>query len=266
MLQNKIQTLMKGFSKNFNDMEIIALSFAIFIVSTIPFLNHFQKKNNYHEEYFKETYCYVIDNKDFIKNSLLKSSLKLNQLQTEALKITQTPRKVEKEKIPEILKKVAMQSFYSDISNFFPNILPVHKRFSKIASTFGNRKHPILVSSRIHEGVDFDAPFGSEVYAAAAGKVEFSGKMNGYGKVIYINHAAPFQTRYAHLSKCFVKKGEIVKKGDLIGKVGNTGLSTTAHLHYEIRKNEIPQNPILYFNGHISIFFFVKMLKSEKIK
>ncbi|WAM31750.1 peptidoglycan DD-metalloendopeptidase family protein [Caldicellulosiruptor naganoensis] len=97
-----------------------------------------------------------------------------------------------------------------------------------------------------HEGIDIAMPWGSNVYAADGGVVEFTGWSGGYGKLIIINHQNGYQTYYGHLSKILVSPGQKVAKGQLIAKSGSTGRSTGPHLHFEVRKNGVPQNPLRY--------------------
>lgn len=118
-------------------------------------------------------------------------------------------------------------------------------KYSGISSPFGNRFHPVLKRYILHTGVDLVAKY-IPVRASKEGVVSFAGYMNGYGKIIIIKHANNFETRYAHLSVISTKVGEKVNKGELIGKSGNSGRSTGPHLHFEIRKNGVPQNPMKY--------------------
>jgi len=120
-----------------------------------------------------------------------------------------------------------------------------------MTSKFGPRKHPILKTVRLHAGVDWAAPTGTPVYAAAAGKVQFSGDGKGYGNLLIIGHTNGLETRYAHLNKFAAngKAGNNVQAGDLIGYVGTTGRSTGPHLHFEVRKDGKPVDPIPYMSG-----------------
>ena len=100
----------------------------------------------------------------------------------------------------------------------------------------------------MHTGIDFTAPIGTPIYATGDGGVErLKNKMTGYGKVVIINHGFGYESLYAHMSKIIVKPGEKVKRGQIIGYVGNTGRSTGPHVHYEIRKNGKPINPVHFF-------------------
>jgi len=130
-----------------------------------------------------------------------------------------------------------------------PAIQPVpNKDLKRIASGFGYRIHPIYKTLRMHTGIDFSAPIGTPIYASGDGVVEhLKSKMTGYGKVMIIDHGYGYESLYAHMNKILVKPGDKVKRGQLIGYVGNTGRSTGPHLHYEVRKNGKPVNPVHYF-------------------
>ncbi len=119
--------------------------------------------------------------------------------------------------------------------------------WSRISSRFGFRRHPILKTKRFHDGFDMVAPFGSPVYASESGVVTFAGVSGGYGNMVEIRHKS-ITTRYGHLSKISVEVGQSVKKKNLIGRVGSTGLSTGPHLHFEVRRNSDGQlqNPRKY--------------------
>ena len=238
--------------------ELIVFVSFLSLLALSPLLYFLFYTNEYHEEYFAEDFCYVIDDKTLINNALTKAltTLKIsqsadNKIVTSKLESKNfTPYIYTKQKdLKRILTSLSKKRASENVASYFPDFLPVDKKYSKIASPFGNRKHPILRGSRIHEGVDFDSPHGVNVYASGTGVVTEAGTMSGYGKVIIIKHTASFETRYAHLSKILIKKGQLVNKGDFIGNVGNTGLSTTSHLHFEIRKNGIATNPNLFLNS-----------------
>lgn len=118
--------------------------------------------------------------------------------------------------------------------------------YSTITSSYGMRYHPILKVRKLHSGMDIGAPSGANIVAADAGKVIYSGWMTGYGNVVVIDHGAGMSTMYAHQSRILVSKGQTVSKGQIIGKVGSTGWSTGAHLHFEVRVNGSPVNPAGY--------------------
>jgi len=130
-----------------------------------------------------------------------------------------------------------------------PSIQPVsNKDLKRLASGFGWRVDPVYRTPRMHWGLDFSAPVGTEVYATGDGVVEQIEDIAwGYGKNIVINHGFGYKTRYAHLSAFKVKVGQKISRGQVIGLVGNTGKSTGAHLHYEVEKDGVKVNPISYF-------------------
>ncbi len=111
-------------------------------------------------------------------------------------------------------------------------------------SSFGMRMHPLLGYSRMHQGIDFGAPTGTPIYAAADGVVSFSGRHGGHGNYVRINHSGNIGTGYAHMSRIVARNGQRVRQGQLIGYVGSTGLSTGPHLHYELYRGGRPVNPL----------------------
>lgn len=115
---------------------------------------------------------------------------------------------------------------------------------ARLTSGFGMRFHPLLAYSRMHQGVDFGAPHGSPIYAAAGGKVAFAGGHGGHGNYIQLRHTKELITGYAHLSRFAVRSGQQVTQGQVIGYVGSTGLSTGPHLHYEVWLRGRPVNPM----------------------
>ncbi|RPJ77018.1 MAG: hypothetical protein EHM24_00960 [Acidobacteria bacterium] len=115
---------------------------------------------------------------------------------------------------------------------------------ARVSSGFGLRRDPFNGGERFHAGVDIAAPAGRQVPAVAAGQVSFAGTAAGYGNLIVIEHADGTSTRYAHLADVSVRKGEAVEAGRTIGTVGSTGRSTGPHLHFELRQNGRPVNPV----------------------
>lgn len=143
-----------------------------------------------------------------------------------------------------------------------PSIQPVSNRdLTRMASGFGMRLDPVYKIQKFHAGMDFTSPVGTEVYATGDGVVEsVNYSYNGYGNEILINHGYGYKTRYAHLSGFRVKPGAKVKRGDVIGVVGNTGKSTGPHLHYEVLKNNNAVNPVYYYYNDLNDAQFAKML------
>ena len=134
-----------------------------------------------------------------------------------------------------------------------PAIQPVPEKYLRtMASGYGARRDPVYGTMKFHEGMDFSAPTGTPVYATADGTVTTSSWQSAYGNMVEISHGYNYTTRYAHLSKLIARQGQQVKRGDLIGLVGNTGKSTGSHLHYEVRYRGQPQNPVNYYFYDIS--------------
>ena len=134
-----------------------------------------------------------------------------------------------------------------DRLSHIPSVIPINIADYTMSSGYGYRVDPIYGSSKFHEGLDFAASKGTDVFATGDGKIMVAGREAGYGNCIDIDHGYNYLTRYAHLSEILVKPGEEVKRGQLIGKVGSTGKSTGPHLHYEVRYKDIPQNPVNYY-------------------
>jgi murein DD-endopeptidase MepM/ murein hydrolase activator NlpD len=127
---------------------------------------------------------------------------------------------------------------------YTPSIWPI---VGKLESGFGGRRNPFGGSGyEFHSGQDIDAPHGTPVVAGASGMVTFAGWQNGYGQLVVIDHGGGLSTRYGHLSHIDVDLGKVVTRGEFLGKVGSTGRSTGPHLHYEVRINDEPVNPLQY--------------------
>jgi len=134
-----------------------------------------------------------------------------------------------------------------------PFVLPLRTSY-RLSSNYGWRKHPTTGKTSLHEGTDMAAPMGTPIYATADGVVSFAGWAGGYGRVIRIKHALGFETRFAHLSKFRVKKGQRVSRGDRIGDMGSSGRSTGSHVHYEVRVGGKSVNPMKYVKAARNVF------------
>ena len=143
-----------------------------------------------------------------------------------------------------------------------PAIQPIsNKELSKLHMTYGTRFHPIFHKYMAHNGLDFAAPKGTPVYATGDGKVAMAYFSGSYGNVVYINHHYNFETRYAHLSAFAVKEGDQVKRGQVIGYVGNTGNSVASHLHYEVLFKGQHVHPINFFQRDLSNKEYQKLIE-----
>ncbi len=158
-----------------------------------------------------------------------------------------------KDEAEKVEKKVSdIRDYYFEKSlllSSLPDIFPVK---GYISSGFGRRIDPITGKYEFHKGIDISAPYGSKIIAPADGIVTFAGVDSGYGYSVVISHKYGFSTRYAHMSRINVKRGQRVLKGDVIGFIGSTGHSTGPHLHFEIRINNKPINPLKLLARNIS--------------
>ncbi len=176
-------------------------------------------------------------------------------------------------KIDELSKQIYVQSkSYDELAKAvnskgkmmasIPAIQPIDSRKLRGSiSGFGYRMHPIYKIRKMHEGLDFAAPIGTPIYATGDGIIVAAGVERGYGNRIMINHGYGYVTKYAHMSKFKVSRGVKVKRGDIIGYVGNTGASTGPHCHYEVYKNGTPINPINFFFNDLTPSEYVTMLE-----
>ena len=123
-----------------------------------------------------------------------------------------------------------------------------------VTSGYGRRIDPYTKRRAFHKGIDLGAPWGSDILVTAKGKVSFVGRYGSYGKSVFVDHGYGLQTRYAHLSKIFVKQGQDLELGESLGKIGNTGRSTGKHLHYEIKVNDKARNPYPFLKIGKNVF------------
>lgn len=143
-----------------------------------------------------------------------------------------------------------------------PAIQPVsNKELNRIASGFGMRIHPIYGIAKMHQGLDFTAPQGTPIYATGDGVVTTSGFNTGAGNEVVINHGYGYETKYLHMVRIKARQGQRVKRGEVIGWVGNTGASTGPHCHYEVHINGNPVNPVYFFFNDLNAAQYDQVLK-----
>ena len=154
----------------------------------------------------------------------------------------------------------------SELIAAIPTIQPIkNKDLTRVASGFGYRIDPFTKKRRFHYGMDFTAKRGTPVYATGNGIVKRAdNRSSGYGKHIRIDHGFGYVSLYAHLTKYSVRRGQRVKRGDIIGYVGNTGRSAGPHLHYEILKDKKKINPLNFYYGNLSPKEFEALLSQSK--
>ncbi len=182
---------------------------------------------------------------------LIETNKKLDKLKNQI--------KIQKQSYSEIL---GMARENENKMRSIPAIQPIaNDDLKRFASGWGPRIHPIYNIEKFHYGIDFTADEGTEVYATGDGKVEDARKSQTYGNVITLSHGHGIKTLYAHLSEFKVKRGQKVKRGEVIGYVGNTGLSAGPHLHYEVMLKGKKVNPINYFFNDLSPDEYNTMIK-----
>ncbi|MGK7393234.1 MAG: M23 family metallopeptidase [Candidatus Cyclobacteriaceae bacterium M3_2C_046] len=150
-----------------------------------------------------------------------------------------------------------------------PAIQPIsNKELNRLASGYGMRIHPIYKTRRMHTGIDFSAPRGTPIYATGDGvvKVVRDNGLSGYGKEVVVDHGYGYKTRYAHLDKFNIKRGQKIKRGECIGYVGSTGTSTAPHCHYEVIKDGKAVDPVHYFFQDLNADEYQKILELASIE
>ncbi len=150
----------------------------------------------------------------------------------------------------------------AELLSSIPAIQPIaNKDLKRMASGYGYRIHPIYKTQKMHTGMDFTAPAGTEIYATGDGVVSKAGFERGYGNCVTISHGFGYTTLYGHMSRIKVRAGQRVKRGEVIGFVGNTGVSMAPHLHYEVHKNGNPVNPINFYFNDLTPAEYERMLE-----
>jgi len=182
------------------------------------------------------------------------------------------------ERMDQLTRRVYMQSrSYDDLVKLakdkeklmasIPAIMPINQKdlSHAVTSGFGWRTHPIYKTAEFHSGMDFSAETGTPIYTTGDGVVLRADNLaQGYGNHVVINHGFGYQTLYGHMSKIVAKPGQKVKRGQLIGYVGNTGLSTAPHIHYEVIRNGEKVNPINYYYNDLSPQQYQQLVENSK--
>ena len=178
------------------------------------------------------------------------------------------------EKVDQISKQLYIQSkSYDEIIELaknkadmlaaLPAIQPVsNKNLSRMASGYGYRIHPIYKTRKLHAGMDFSAKTGTPIYATGDGKIyKVRKSRKGYGNHVIIDHGYGYKTLYAHMTKYVVRRGQKIKRGEVIGYVGSTGTSVAPHLHYEVHKDGRKINPVNFYYNDLNPEEYEKMLE-----
>ncbi len=182
-----------------------------------------------------------------IRTAYIQSEKIKNRLEIEAQSLQQLMEELEKKE-----KMWASRPAIQPISN---------KDLSRLHTIFGLRMHPLFGYVRPHNGLDFTAPPGTPIYATGDGRVSTAQRSETYGNVVYINHGYSFETRYAHMTSYIVSAGQLVKRGQVIGYVGSTGTSVSAHLHYEVHYKNQAINPINFFQRDLNNKEYEKLIE-----
>lgn len=158
---------------------------------------------------------------------------------------------------------IALAHRKEELVRSIPAIMPISDRtLTRMASSFGMRIHPFYKVPKMHTGMDFTAPTGTDIYATGDGVVErVEHLQRGYGNNVVIDHGFGYKSLYAHMSKINVRKGQKVKRGQVIGHVGNTGTSVAPHLHYEVRINDQPVDPVNYYYNDLTPEQYERMVE-----
>jgi len=194
----------------------------------------------------------ILNRKKMLKNKKVQQQKYIRVLATQIAEIERRNHALERssQKLETLIKTLGKAN-----TTYFGTGKMIRPTTGWLSSRFGVRKHPIIKKWIRHNGIDLAARKGTRIYAADSGKVLFSGQKSlyrGYGKIIVIDHGKRerdgrnISTFYAHTSRILVKKGQMVKKGDEVGWVGATGYATGPHLHFEVRENGRPVNPLKY--------------------
>ena len=185
-------------------------------------------------------------------NLLISTSKKIDQISKQLY--------IQSKSFDEVIEMALKKS---EMMASIPAIQPVkNKELKRIASGYGRRIDPYYKKLKFHYGVDFSAPKGTPIYATGNGKVaKVQKSRRGFGNHVIINHGFGYESLYAHMTKYTVRKGQKVKRGDIIGYVGSSGKSTAPHLHYEVHKDGKKINPAYYFHNDLSPAEFDRMLE-----
>ena len=239
------------FSGNFLMILLMSCSFLLFSISLLSTL----VKNNKPYAYLGEPPMHpAMGGVDYYAVSSLDTFPSNTDVNIEKFR----PEKIKREKLLSLLKsldKPALLDFelkpYAGYKAYrhSASLSGITLIKGSVTSHFGIRRDPFNGRSRFHRGVDIAARRGTKVFSPASGFVVYAGRKGGYGYVVEVQHDQATMTRYAHLQETLVSQGQVVHKGDAVGRTGNTGRSTGPHLHLEVLKNGRQVDPEIYFDG-----------------
>lgn len=199
-----------------------------------------------HKRYLARSIKNINYQQQSIQSEIARNQVMISRLRTDRATYERAERELARQSA-SLQSMIARSTHGSNVNVVSGFIKPIGGR---ITSPFGWRRHPIFNSRSFHSGVDIGGPFNGSVRASNAGRVIYSGWYGGYGKVVILDHGAvngtPTSTLYAHLNSAGVSVGEYVEKGQVVGYEGTTGYSTGPHVHFEVRVNGRPNNPLNY--------------------
>lgn len=260
-LEKRVRSMYKNGNVGYLEVLLGAKDFSDFL-SRMDMVRYIMKQDNELIDYMKDQKTQIEDKKKELeieninlaavkeqantkKNNLLIASREKDQLLVRLNKDKKAmeDQENEMEKEAKQLEKAIKEQMSS--KNYSGGIMkwPV-PAYHYVTSPFGMRLHPVYKKMKFHGGVDLRARSGTNIVAANDGVVQFAGWLGTYGKCVIIDHGGKIATVYAHNSRLLVKKGQSIKKGQVISKAGSTGASTASHLHFEVRKNGTRENPL----------------------
>lgn len=237
---------------------LFLLAVGVIAVSTILYLNYSVEKIENKRLQIELAYQTLVDRNQYLKQSIENTQKELDAKKGELSEVSDSLSEIEMmiglslDESTPLLERVNLTRMTSEnratLLQFIPNGSPVP--YEGITSKFGYRDHPTLGRREMHRGTDLKAPIDTPVYATADAMVEYAGyhEKSGYGNLIILEHNYGFKTYYGHLNKVVIKYNTFIKKGELIGYSGNTGMSNGPHLHYEVR----------FFARAINPYWFIK--------
>lgn len=202
--------------------------------------------SDFSEKYKQMTENFVDENMENVTASRGSSGRSFIENASELKTILEHLQEINDSKDSDVTNKLSdSEKKLQTYIEYFPTLWPAN---GIISSPFGYRADPFNSSEKRHQGIDIAAQYGENIKASASGKVILSAYNGNYGNCIIINHNNGITTLYAHASSLIAKEGQTVKKGDIIAKVGSTGRSTGPHLHFEVRINGTPEDPVKYLD------------------
>ena len=243
---------------------LFLLAVGIIAVSTILYLNYSVDKIETKRLQIELAYQTLVDRNKNLKQNIENTQKELDTKMEELSEVSDSLSEIEMmiglslDESSSLIERVNLTKMTSEnratLLQFIPNGSPVP--YAGITSKFGYRVHPTLGRREMHRGTDLKAPIGTPIYATADGIVEYAGfhEKSGYGNLIILQHNYGFKTYFGHLNKVVIKYGSFIKKGELIGYSGNTGMSNGPHLHYEVRFFSRALNPYWFIKWNVKSY------------